>query len=180
MDITCEVSCHNLFLDKTNAKKLGPFGLMKPGLGTKIDRQSLWGNLDFIDYIGSDHAPHTKEEKLSGNPPFGVPGLETTLPLLLTAVSEKRLTMDRLIKLTCTRPREILGILYDKETYTEVDQNIKYEIRNTDLFTKCGWSPFAGMNVKGKIVRVVLRGKTVFDGEKIIGLPKGKVIFPPN
>src|SRR3989344_3049727 len=178
MDITCEVSGHNLFLDREVAKPLGTFGLMKQRLGAPEDRKALWDNLDIVDYIGSDHAPHTREEKLSDTPPFGVPGLETTLPLLLTAVAEKRLTMERLIELTSTRPREILGLPNDDETYTEVDLNKTYELSSDNLLTKCGWTQFDGVRVKGKVVKVVLRGKTVYDGEQIVGKPEGKVIFP--
>ena len=86
--------------------------------------------------------------------------------------------MERLIELTSTRPREILGLPNDDETYTEVDLNKTYELSSDNLLTKCGWTQFDGVKVKGKVVKVVLRGKTVYDGEQIVGKPEGKVIFP--
>jgi len=110
-------------------------------------------------------------------PPFGVPGFETTLPLLLTAVSEKRLTLSDIIRLCHTNPAKIFGIKVDKETYTEVDLNSSFIIHNSSLFTKCGWSPFEGMKVKGKVVRVFIRGKKVFENGKILAKEGfGKII----
>jgi len=112
LPVSCEVTPHHLFLTETDVQTLGPFGIIKPSLKTEKDRRALWENLDLgvIDMIATDHAPHTKEEKLSENPPFGVPGLETALPLLLTAVAEGKLTLDQIVKLTSTNPRKIFGI----------------------------------------------------------------------
>lgn len=177
LGITCEVTCHHLFLTSEDAKRLGPFGIMKPPLASKEDQEALWEAIQdgTIDMIASDHAPHTKEEKLGEKVPFGVPGLETTLPLLLTAVSEGRLTMDRLIELTSSSPRKIFGILEQENTFVEVDLDSRYTITDKQLFTKCGWTPFAGMKVTGKVIKVVLRGKVVFDGQNISG-PYGQVL----
>ena len=110
LKITCGVTPHHLFLTENDAKRLGAFGKMKPPLQNKKDQEFLWENLKFIDVIESDHAPHTIEEKEGETPPFGVPGLETTLPLLLTAVSGKRLTIDDIIRLCHTNPAKIFGI----------------------------------------------------------------------
>lgn len=115
----------------------------------------------------------TKEEKESNNPPFGVPGLETTLPLLLTAVSEKRLKINDIIRLCHTNPARIFGIkrLDDSNhrSTVEVDLSQEYIIENKNLFTKCKWSPFEGMKVKGKVQKVFIRGKKVFENGKILG-----------
>lgn len=175
--ISCEVSCHHLFLTEEDARKLGPFGMMRPPLARADDQKALWDNLDIIDMIASDHAPHTKEEKNSSNPPNGVPGLETSLPLLLTAVSDGKLTIDRLIELTSKNPRRIFNIPEQKDTFVEVDMDEKYIISSDNLFTKCGWTPFEEREVVGKVKKVVLRGKVVFEDGKISG-PFGKVIFP--
>lgn len=178
MDITCEVSCHHLFLNDQNGKRLGSFGFMKPPLSSKKDVDYIWKNLDVVDMIASDHAPHTLEEKKNAEkPPFGVPGLETSLPLMLNAVNQGRLSLERLIELMSSNPRKLFSLSDDGKTYLEVDMDEKYEIKNESLFTKCGWTPFDGMKVKGKVKKVVLRGKEVFDGEKVLG-PFGKVIFP--
>ena len=172
--ITCEVTPHHLFLTEKDAVALGPYGTMKPPLKSKQDVDFLWKHIDAIDCIATDHAPHTKEEKESDNPPFGVPGLETSLPLMLTAVSEGRITIDDIVRLMHKEPQKIFGIdvvrisdprLQNGDTYIEVDTNAEYTIENKNLFTKCGWSTFDGMKVKGKIVRTVIRGRKVFESE---------------
>lgn len=176
LNISCEVTCHHLFLTDEDAKRLGSFGLMKPPLASLQDQQALWEGIKdgTIDMIGSDHAPHTKEEKSSEKPAFGVPGLETTLPLLLTAVDEGRLTLDKLIELTFTNPRRVFNIPGQENTYIEVETT-PYTLIPNHLFTKCGWTPFAGMKVKGQVKKVVLRGQPVYDGQNIFG-PYGEVI----
>lgn len=179
LNISCEVSCHHLFLTEVDAKRLGPFGMMRPPLGSQDDQDALWNGIvdGTIDMIASDHAPHTKEEKTKIPAPNGVPGLETSLPLLLTAVNEGKLSIDRLIELTSSNPRKIFNIPEQEDTYVEVDTDTRYTINDKQLFTKCGWSPFEGREVTGKVKKVVLRGKTVFE-DGIISGPAGKVIFP--
>lgn len=179
LPITCGVTPHHLFLTEDDAKRLGPFGHMKPFLRTQQDVDFLWQNLDKVDLIESDHAPHTKAEKESENPPFGVPGLETTLPLLLTAVSEGKLTIDDLKRLLHTNPTKIFNVPTSSETYVEVDENEEYEIKNENLKTKCGWSPFAGRRVKGRVKTVYLHGEKVFDNGEILAKPGyGKILYP--
>ncbi len=181
LPITCGVTPHHLFLTEDDLKKLGPYGLMKPSLKTKDDQNFLWSHLKDIDVIESDHAPHTKEEKESNNPPFGVPGLETTLPLLLTAVHEGKLTIDDVIRLCHTNPKRIFNIPNQENTYIEVAENEEYEIKNEDLKTKCGWSPFQGKRAKGKVKRVFLRGQKVFENGQISAEKgSGKIIYPTN
>lgn len=167
LPITCGVTPHHLFLTKDDLKRLGPYGLMKPSLKTKRDQEFLWKNLKYIDVIESDHAPHTKGEKESAVPPSGVPGFETTLPLLLNAVSEKRLSINDIIRLCHTNPAKIFNIKTDLRTKIIVDLNSSFIIHNSSLFTKCGWSPFDGWKVKGKVERVFIRGKKVFENGKI-------------
>lgn len=176
LSITCGVTPHHLFLSRNDADKLGSFGLMKPEI-EKEYKEFLWKNLDWIDIIESDHAPHTIKEKKSDKPPFGVPGLETTLPLLLTAVSEKKLTFNRIIELCFENPKRIFNIKTDKNTWIEVDDKEEYIIDNNNLKTKCGWSPFDSWKVKGQVKRVFVRGKKVFENGKILVRPgSGKVI----
>lgn len=174
LPITCGVTPHHLFLTEQDAKTLGPFGKMKPPLRSKKDVEFLWKNLKTIDVVESDHAPHTIEEKQDQNPPFGVPGLETTLPLLLTAVSENRLSIDDIIRLCFTNPTKIFvrrpaGL--SLETKIEVDLHKSYTIKYESLKTKCGWSSFEGWKVKGKVEKVYLRGKKVFEDGKILANP---------
>lgn len=177
LNISCEVTCHHLFLTEKDIKRLGGFGIMRPPLATLEDQQALWDGIGdgTIDMIASDHAPHTKEEKSGGKPPFGVPGLETTLPLLLTAVNEGRLTIEKLIEITSTNPCKVFNMPEQEETFVEVDMDESYEITNESLQTKCGWTPFVGMKVTGKIKKVILRGQVVYDGQNIFG-PFGRVL----
>lgn len=177
-NVTCEVTPHHLFLNHDDVKKLGPLGIMKPPLLTKRDQQRLWSNLDKIDMISTDHAPHTKEEKQNQPAPFGVPGLETTLPLMMAAVAQNKLTTARLIEMTSTNPKKIFKLPDQLDTYVLIDFAKTYEISNDNLFTKCHWTPFVGMDGRGEVKRVVVRGKIVFQDGKFIGKPLGKVIYP--
>lgn len=192
LSITCEVACHHLFLTNEDVKRLGPFGIMRPPLATQKDQQALWEGISdgTVDTIASDHAPHTKMEKNSPTPPNGVPGLETTLPLLLTAVHEGKLTVDDVIRLCHTNPAKIFNISPQLDTFIEVDNTIPYVFGEAKkessaytlppkpLYTKCGWSPFEGMKVYGKIKRVVLKGQIVYNNGQFVGNPQGKVIYP--
>lgn len=176
--ITCEVSAHHLFLSDKDLPHLESYGAMKPPLATELDRKALWENLDVVDVIASDHAPHAIAEKEAKNPPFGVPGLETTLPLMLNAVADGKLTLKRLADLISHAPRRIFGIKPTHDTFTEVDLKKRYTIDSSQLQTKAGWTPFDGLRVTGKIMKTVLHGDVVFDGEEVKEIPKGRVIYP--
>lgn len=176
LPITCGVTPHHLFLSDKDAERLGPYGYMKPYLKPQADQDFLWQNIDYVDVIESDHAPHTKAEKESGNPPFGVPGLETTLALMLTAVAEGKLTHEQMIEKLHTNPSRIFDVKTDDSTVVEVDMG-EHEIRNEELLTKVGWSPFAGRKVAGKVKKVTLHGTPVFEDGKILVQPgNGRVI----
>ncbi len=159
--VTCGVTPHHLFLSVNDAKRLGAFGLMKPEV-QKGFREFVWKNLKHIDVIESDHAPHTKQEKKSSQPPFGVPNLETTLPLLINAVTKKKLSVKRLIELCHDNPKKIFGIKTDRNTYVEIDEKEEYIIDNKNLLSKCGWSPYSGMKVRGKVKKVYFKGKLAY------------------
>lgn len=177
MSISCEVSCHHLFLKDSDVKNLGTYGMMRPPLPSKKDQKALWDNLKFIDMIASDHAPHTKEEKANQKKIVnGVPGLETSLPLLLNAVNEGRITLKRVIEMTSENPRRIFNIP-KQDAEVEVDMDEKHVITGDNMFTKAGWTPFEGMEVKGKIKKVTLRGKVVFESGQVFG-PFGQIIYP--
>jgi carbamoyl-phosphate synthase/aspartate carbamoyltransferase/dihydroorotase len=166
--ITCEATPHHLTLTDADAQRLGPLGWMKPTLGTAADRDALWDNLDVLDCIASDHAPHTLEEKRSDPPPPGVPGLETTLPLMLTAVREGRLSLERLVELLYNGPRRVYGLASQPRTYIEVALDERQVLGQEPLHTKCGWTPFAGMTTYGRLKSVTLRGTTVYANGQIL------------
>lgn len=161
--ITCEVAPHHLFLTENDIPAIGQGrSEVRPRLASQQDLEALWQNLDVIDCFATDHAPHTAAEKDSQNPPPGFPGLETALPLLLTAVSEGRLRLDDIITRMNTNPRRIFGLPQQSDTFIEVDTDVKWQIRAEDTFTRCGWTPFEGYQVRGKVRRVVLRGMEAF------------------
>jgi len=176
LPITCGVTPHHLFLTDDDAERLGPYGYMKPFLKSKKDQQFLWDHFDYIDIVESDHAPHTKAEKDSDNPPFGVPGLETTLPLMLTAEAEGRLTRQDLLDKLHHRSAEIFDIKTDESTSIEVEMS-EYKIKNSDLLTKAGWSPFAGRHVIGKVQKITVRDETVFKSGQVLAQPgSGRIL----
>lgn len=168
LPITCGVCAHHLFLNTDDAKRLGVWGDMLPSLKTREDQAYLWEHLDDIDIFESDHAPHTRADKQAGA--HGVPGLETTLPLLLTAMREGRITLEQIIEKCHTNPAKIFNLPTDDSTYVEVDP-VEYEIRDEDLHTKCGWSPFSGQTVYGKVARVYLRGELAYENGRVLAAP---------
>jgi dihydroorotase-like cyclic amidohydrolase len=177
--VTCEVCPHHLFLSKDDIPAISHGhpgrGEVRPRLATKADVDALWENMDVIDCFATDHAPHTLAEKDGENPPPGFPGLETLLPLLLTAVSEKRLTIDDIIQKSVTNPRRIFNLPEQPETWVEVDENAAYEIKAAETFTRCGWTPFEGRQVRGRVRRVVLRGTEAYrDGTILVAQGFGK------
>ncbi len=179
LKVSCGVTPHHLFLTDKDMKRLGPFGIMKPMLKRQEDIDFFWENLKFIDVVESDHAPHTVEEKQSNDPPFGVPGLETTLPLLLTAVEQGKITIQQIVEKCYENPKRIFKVPTDESSYSEVDLDEEYIIDNKKLKTKCKWSPFHGWKVKGKVKKVFIRGRKVFEAEKVLVKPGfGRVLQP--
>uniref|UniRef100_A0AAQ6A5K9 Multifunctional protein CAD n=1 Tax=Amphiprion ocellaris TaxID=80972 RepID=A0AAQ6A5K9_AMPOC len=167
IQVTCEAAPHHLFLCEENVPDIGDGrAQVRPMLGTREDMEALWENLDIIDCFATDHAPHAVEEKNSERPPPGYPGLETMLPLLLTAVSDGRLTLDDIIRRLYDNPRRIFNLPVQENTYVEVDLEQEWVIPQAMQFTKSKWTPFQGLKVKGKVRRVVLRGEVAYiDGQ---------------
>jgi carbamoyl-phosphate synthase / aspartate carbamoyltransferase / dihydroorotase len=177
--VTCEVCPHHLFLTKENIPAISHNhpgrGEVRPRLATQEDVDALWANLDVIDCFATDHAPHTLTEKDGENPPPGFPGVETMLPLLLTAVDRGQLTVDDIVEKSVINPRKIFSLPEQPETWVEVDENARFELRAADMRSRCGWTPFEGWQVKGRVTRVVLRGREAFkDGEILVEPGYGK------
>ncbi|MBI2593041.1 amidohydrolase family protein [Candidatus Daviesbacteria bacterium] len=110
LPVTCEVAMHHLYFTHADEERLGHFAMMRPPLASQEDQDFLWANINSIDTIASDHAPHTREEKEGKKVVNGVPGLETTLPLLLQAVNDERITLQRVTEMTSDSPRKIFNI----------------------------------------------------------------------
>jgi carbamoyl-phosphate synthase/aspartate carbamoyltransferase/dihydroorotase len=177
LPVTCEVAPHHLFLSAADAALLGPLGDMRPVLGAADDVAALWAHLyDTIDCIATDHAPHTLAEKRAADPPPGVPGLETSLPLMLTAVADGRLSVDRLAALMHDNPRRIYSLPEQPDTRVEVEMT-PWTIPAEGWQTKCGWTPFAGLRAGGRVRRVVLRGQVVYKEGMVLANPgSGQVL----
>lgn len=170
LPISIGVTPHHLYLSENDLPALGSLGLMKPTLKKPSDCDTLWEAITdgLVDIVESDHAPHTLEEKQSANPPYGVPGLETTLPLMCLAVEQGRITYERLIDLLALNAQRTFNLQPNRETYTLVDTDAHYVIDRASLRTKCGWSPFEGMRVPGRVAGVWIRGTQVYDGENLL------------
>lgn len=172
IQITCEVAPHHLFLTDEYIPKLGPGkSEVRPRLSKPSDMKALWDHLDIIDCFATDHAPHTLEEKRSDAPPPGFPGLETILPLLLTAVNQGRLTIEDIISRMHTNPKKIYNLPNQPNTYIEIDMSEKWFFVAKDGYSRCGWSPFDGWEMQGRLKKVVLRGEEVFNHNQVLASP---------
>ena len=173
--VSVEVTPHHLFMNEKDLQTLGAFAEMKPRLKTEHDQKALWDGIErgTVDIIATDHAPHLREEKEMANYPFGVPGLETMLPLLLDAFNNNKIDLSTIMKLCCENPARIFKIKnkgFVKEGYdadlTLIDLDKRQAVRSEDLLTKCKWSPFEGKILKGWPVATIVNGNVVYhDGE---------------
>jgi carbamoyl-phosphate synthase/aspartate carbamoyltransferase/dihydroorotase len=185
--VTCEATPHHLFLSTDDLPRLGNRGDMRPRLAAPDDVAALWENLAYIDIFATDHAPHTLAEKGCGPqgnlapvaaPPPGVPGVETMLPLLLTAVHEDRLSLDDVIVRLAANPRRIYGLPEQPATWIEVDVDCAHTLEDATQRTAVGWTPFAGRRVWGRVEQVVLRATVVYEGGRLLAAPgSGRVLF---
>lgn len=170
-DVTCEVCPHHLFLDEHGHGLPAGFCEVRPVIGTKEDVRALWQNLDAIDCFATDHAPHTRVEKSSDKPPPGFPGLETALPLFLTAVHEGKLTIADVEARMALNVRRIFSLPVQDDTYIEIDPDERHVFEAARGESRAGWNPFEGVPVRGRVLRVVLRGKEAYAGGRIVGAP---------
>jgi dihydroorotase-like cyclic amidohydrolase len=168
LSVTCGVTPHHLFLTDQDRVRLGNFGAVKPELKPIKDVDYLWEHLGEIDVVESDHAPHTVDEKKEGT--FGFPGLETTLPLLLQAERDGKLTREDILAKLVTGPSKILGLEPDESTYIDIEP-VEFEISSDGMQSRAAWTPFAGMTGYGRVSRVTLRGKVVYENSQILAAP---------
>jgi len=186
-NVSFEITPQHLTLSAPHCYKLlGSLAQMNPPIREKKHQDMLWKATreGVADMIGSDHAPHSLENKKKEYPqsPSGMPGVQTLVPLMLNNVNNNKLTLNQFIKLVCENPVRIFGIKnkgYIKEGYdadlTIVDMYMKKFIINDWIASKCGWTPFDGYEVKGFPLGTIVNGKTiVWDGkltEKANGKP---------
>ncbi len=186
--VTVEVTPQHLTLAAPDCyQRLGSFAQMNPPIRGVEHQEGLWRAVaqGIVDVVGSDHAPHSREEKAGDYPatPSGMPGVQTLLPLLLDHLSQGRLSLERLVDLTSAGPARIYNISgkgriavgYDADL-TLVDLKARREITEDWLASKCGWSPFAGLRVSGWPIVTVIRGQVVMREDSLLGTPAGRPV----
>jgi dihydroorotase len=171
VDVTCETCPHYLFMTQDDLKKIGTLAKVNPPLRTKEDQLALWKGISngTIDILASDHAPHTMQEKLQDIwlASSGIPGVETTLQLMLNAVNKRMIKLETLVELMHDNPIKRFGLTnYGIEVgkdanLTMIDLKKEWKIKNDDLFTKCKWSPYEGWKGKGTPISTIVNGKEI-------------------
>ncbi|MBX6323708.1 MAG: dihydroorotase [Rhodospirillaceae bacterium] len=182
---TVEVTPQHLTMNAPDCyRRLGTLAQMNPPIRDMRHRQALWEGVrqGVVDVIGSDHAPHTREEKARPYPnsPSGMPGVQTLVPVMLTHVADGRLSLERFIDLTSAGPARVYGIVgkgriaagYDADL-TVVDCKAYRVIEESWIASRCGWSPFAGKSVRGWPRLTVVGGRIVMRDDELVGPPAG-------
>ena len=168
-------------------EELGSLAQMNPPIREARHREALWEaiRLGIADVIGSDHAPHTLEEKQAPYPrsPSGMPGVQTLLPLLLDHLNAGKLTLERLVDLTSAGAQRIYNIAgkgriavgYDGD-FTLVDLKVKKTVEHDWLQSKSGWSPFEGKPITGWPMATIIRGHVAMRDGELLGGPTGRPV----
>ncbi|KQR61250.1 dihydroorotase [Brevundimonas sp. Leaf168] len=186
---TVEITPQHLTLVGPEAyERLGSYAQMNPPIRSQehVDALWLWGMQQGVaDVLGSDHAPHTKEEKAKPYPasPSGMPGVQTLVPLMLTHVANGRLSLERFIDLTSAGAQRVFGtankgrmaVSYDADL-TIVDLKAKRTIRDDQQATRCGWTPFDGVEATGWPMATIVRGRVVMQDGELLGSAHGRPV----
>ncbi len=183
-----EVTPQHLTLAGPEAyERLKGFAQMNPPIRSADHRDGLWIGVanGVADVVGSDHAPHTREEKARPYPasPSGMPGVQTLLPILLTHAAEGRLSMERLVDLTSHGANRIFGLAdkgrlavgYDADL-TLVDLKARRTITHDWMATRAGWTPFDGFEAKGWPMATIIRGTVVMRDDEIVQPGRGQPV----
>jgi len=161
ISVFAETTPHHLFLTTNAYETLGTKAQMNPPIRDQEDCEALWLALhdQTIDTIGSDHAPHTLQEKNQpyGKAPSGIPGVETTLPLLLDAFHQKKISLELIVRLMRDNVKSIFSLPANQDVVL-IDLHKVKEVKDHDLCTLCGWSPYSGRLLKGWPVYTILKG----------------------
>ena len=185
-NITFEITPQHLTMYAPDCyDKLGSYAQMNPPIRDKTHYDRLWYAVrnNYNDTIGSDHAPHLKINKQKSYPesPSGMPGVQTILPVMLNHMNDGKIKLNQIIKFLCENPVKIFGIKnkgYIKKDFdadfTIIDLNKVIEIKNENIESKCGWSPFSGHKFKGAPINTIIAGEIKMKDGKIIGEPTGR------
>ena len=183
-----EVTPHHLTLVAPDCyQRLGTFAQMNPPVRDERHRQAIWAALSagIVDVLGSDHAPHTREEKEHPYPHShsGMTGVQTLVPIMLDHVNAGRLSLERLVDLTSHGPQRLFGIRnkgriavgYDGDL-TIVDLKRQQTIDDSMIASRCGWTPYHGVTVKGWPVGTIVRGRRVMWEGEVLGAAGGEPV----
>jgi dihydroorotase (multifunctional complex type) len=187
--VTCEVTPQHLLLSNADFERYGLMLTMMPPLRSESNIEALWKGISdgWVDVLGSDHAPHALNEKTASSVwkvKVGEPGLETTLPLVLTMVRKNRLSLSHVVQLLSEKPAEIFNLKDRgrleqgrKADLTVVDLNRKFRIDASKFHSKAKYSPFDGWEVQGRPVKTFVNGLLIMDEQEIVVKPgSGEVI----
>ncbi|MGP8070741.1 MAG: dihydroorotase [Candidatus Bathyarchaeia archaeon] len=184
---TCEASAHHLLLNQSVFREFGTLAICVPPIRTEKDRSGLWRlfSRGEVDILASDHAPHRLEEKITANAwqaASGIPGLETSLPLMFTQLANGRLTLRRLVEATATLPAKIFHLRRKgeiKEGYDAdivlVDPKERFRVEPENFLSKAKFSPFKGIQCVGRAAYTIVNGTVVAERGKIVGPPAGRI-----
>ncbi|MCJ2543305.1 dihydroorotase [Thermostichus vulcanus] len=185
--VTAEVTPQHLLLSTADYARLGSLVQMNPPLRDPSNNEQLWQGLrdGILDCIATDHAPHTLEEKAQPYPqsPSGMPGVETALPLMLTAAQQGRCTLAQVVQWMCEAPARLYGIPnkgrlqvgYDADLVL-VDLHTPQPVRREEVLSKCGWSPFEGWELVGWPQVTVVGGQIAFREGKVDPMVRGRAL----
>ncbi|MBE0562432.1 MAG: dihydroorotase [Ochrobactrum anthropi] len=184
---TCEATPHHLTLSADDYKTLGNLIQMNPPVRDKRHRDGVWKGIDqgIVDVLGSDHAPHTLEEKQKPYPasPSGMTGVQTLVPIMLDHINAGRLTLERFVDLSSHGPNRIFGMArkgriavgYDADL-TIVDMKRRETITHEQAGSKAGWTPYHGKTVTGWPIGTFVRGIKVMWEAEIVNANKGEPV----
>ena len=184
---SCEATPHHLTLSAEDYPRLGTRMQMNPPVRGPEHREAIWRGLEqgIVDVLGSDHAPHTLEEKARPYPesPSGMTGVQTLVPIMLDHVNAGRLTLQRFVDLTSAGPQRLFGMLrkgriaagYDAD-FTVVDLKRTATIRNSWIASRSRWTPYDGRAVTGWPVGTFVRGRRVMWEGELVGPSGGEAV----
>ncbi len=186
-NVSVEVTPHHLFLNTMDYERYGNLIKVNPPVREPADQVALWQGIKdgLVNVIATDHAPHTLEEKKKDykEAPAGVPGVQTMLPLLLNAVNEGKISLEKMVELTSFNPARIFGIQNKGDIekgmdadLTVVDLQKVATVEKDYLFSKCGWSPFSGWELMGWPVMTLVNGEKMYEWRDKFGDKKGREV----
>ena len=178
--VTCEVTPNHLMLTSDEIGRFGGLAIIAPPLRDRGQVDALWKGVEdgSVDTLGSDHAPHTLEEKLASSiweVKAGIPGLEVTLPLMLTMVRKNKLTINQFVTLLAEKPAELYGLVErgkiqagKNADLTIVDYNRQFKIDAAKFESKAKFSPYNGWEVNGKVTKTIVNGIVVYEDGEVV------------